>query len=282
VSITSESYWGRESNPPALVELGAKLRAHYKLSAGAIGIKGNTAHLAGYHRSANWVRNSAYCTSRSYSVTETAGNRKPTNADWCCAIDATLPHDEFLAACRRLDKAVRAGLLEKITEWYGNDDGDNRVDGYDNIRNVVASSDSSHLWHLHMSFDRGRVGEDHTDVFEILTGETMALTDADVDKIVAALTKSKTFLAAVARACWTIDIVPAPAPPYANADFATNTTWGTQNSLAEILRQGRETAAAIKAGVVVEAQVNLTPEAVAAVADATADEIHADPERDGA
>jgi hypothetical protein len=184
VSITSESYWGREANPPALVTLGAKLRAHYEISAGAIGIKGNTAHLDGYHRSANWVHNSAFCDSRSYSVTETPGNRKPTNADWCCAMDVTLPHDELLAACKRLDTAVRAGHLEKITEWYGNDDGDNRVDGYDNIHNAVASSDSSHLWHLHMSFDRGRVGEDHTDVYEILTGDDMPTTPADAKLIV--------------------------------------------------------------------------------------------------
>lgn len=174
VTITSESWWGREVNAPTLVELGVKLREHYHLTAGAIGIKGNAAHTQGYHRSANWVRNSAYCTNRTYSVTETTGNRTPANADWCCALDLTLPHDDLLAACQRLDEAVRAGRLEKVTEWYGNDDGDSRVDGYDNIRNVVASSDSSHLWHLHLSFDRKRVAEDHTDVFEILTGADMA------------------------------------------------------------------------------------------------------------
>lgn len=173
MSITSESWWGREVNPPTLVALGAKLRTHYKLTAGAIGIKGNTAHTQGYHRSANWVRNSAYCTHHTYSVVETPGNRNPHDGDWCCALDVTLPHDDLIAACKRLDEAVRAGRLEKVTEWYGNDDGDNRVDGYDNIRNTVASSDSSHLWHLHMSFDRGRVDEDHTDVFEILTGAEM-------------------------------------------------------------------------------------------------------------
>jgi hypothetical protein len=171
MSITSETWWGRESTPPTLTALGAKLRAHYNLAAVAIGTKGDTNHLDGYHRSWNWDRNSAYCTNRNYSTTETAGNRSPANRDWVCAMDVTLPHDELLAACQRLDKAVRAGRLEKVTEWYGNDDGDQRVDGYDNIRNVVASSDSSHLWHLHMSFDRARVAESHDDVFAILTGE---------------------------------------------------------------------------------------------------------------
>jgi len=47
------------------------------------------------------------------------------------------------------------------------------VDGWDNISDRIASADSSHLTHLHMSFDRGRANEDHADVLAVLIGEDM-------------------------------------------------------------------------------------------------------------
>lgn len=180
--LQSEAWWIREYQPPALADLCRRLREHYRVSAVALGSKGDNNHLNGYHRSAAWVLNSAYSTNRTYSVTETPGNRKPGDPNWLCAVDATLPSADLIAACQRLDAAVRAGRLEKVTEWYGNDDGDNRVDGYNNVANVVASSDDSHLWHLHMSFDRGRANENHDDVFAILTG-TEQQGDDDMPKM---------------------------------------------------------------------------------------------------
>ena len=169
--LQAEVWWSREYQPPSIAELCRRLREFYHVGAIAIGSKGDANHLAGYHRSAAWVRNSVYCTNHTYSVSETPGNRTPGDVNWLCAIDMTIPGPHLIAACQRLDEAVRSGRLEKVTEWYGNDDGDNRVDGYNNIRNVVATSDDSHLWHLHMSFDRGRASEDHSDLYAILTGE---------------------------------------------------------------------------------------------------------------
>lgn len=181
LQLQAETWWAAEYQPPAIADLCAKLRAHYGVDAFALGSKGDANHLYGYHRSAAWVLNSRYCTNRSYSVTETSGNRAPGDPNWLCAVDATLPYAELLAACQRLDAAVRSGRLEKITEWYGNKDGDQRVDGYNNIANAVASSDDSHLWHLHMSFDRGRANENHDDVFAVLTGTQQG--DDDMPKI---------------------------------------------------------------------------------------------------
>lgn len=172
--IETESWWLAETVPPSLTALISDLRSFWGLPSVNFGTKGDTNHTAGYHRSWNWDRNSAYSTSRTYSTSETPGNRNPPDRNWVSALDITLPNDLLLATCQRLDLAVRSGNLEKITEWYGNKDGDTRVDGYDNIRNAVASSDPSHLWHLHMSFDRGRVNENHDDVFAVLTGEGMA------------------------------------------------------------------------------------------------------------
>lgn len=168
--LNQEVWWGNEFQPPSLAKLSVDLRKFFNVPAMNIGSKGDNKHLRGYHRSFAWIKNSQYCTNRTYSASETPGNRRPTNGNHLCAMDITIPASKLIPMCRRLDVAVRSGKFEKITEWYGNDDGDNRVDGYDNIRNVVASSSPSHLWHCHMSFDRGMVGQDHTDLYYVLTG----------------------------------------------------------------------------------------------------------------
>jgi hypothetical protein len=170
--LGAEVWFGREFQPPTLEALCEQLREFFGVGAIAIGSKGDNNHVYGYHRSRAWILNSKYCTNRNYSVSETEGNRIGGNPNWLCAIDMTLPADQLIPMCQRLDAAVRSGQLEKVTEWYGNDDGDNRVDGYNNIADVVASSDASHLWHAHISLDRGRAGEDHSDLFAILTGQT--------------------------------------------------------------------------------------------------------------
>ncbi len=178
LQLQSEPWWNEETVPPTLNKLAVDLRAALHVPVNDVGMRGDTQHLAGYHRSAAWVHNSDFCTNHSYSVSETAGNRIPGDVDWVCAIDiGGMPQADLLAMCQRVDKAVRSGQFEKITEWYGNINGDQRVDGYDNIRNVLATSDSSHLVHLHLSFDRKRVSEDHSDVFAMLTGAEMELDD---------------------------------------------------------------------------------------------------------
>lgn len=99
----------------------------------------------------------------------------------------------------------------------------------------------------------------------------------------------------IAKAVWDRDQIPAPKPPNADDDFETNPTWQADNALTravemstEAARLGHENAAAIAeikalltSGVPVAPLVKLDPESVAAVAEATADEIRADPERDG-
>jgi hypothetical protein len=183
--LEAEVWWRQEYAPASLLALGKGLRTFFSLPADAIGVKGNNLHLRGYHRSYAWLRNSRYCTDRSYSTSETPGNRAPGDPNWLAAIDITLPGDKLIPMCRRLDDAVRAGRLEKVTEWYGNDDGDNRVDGFDNIRDVAAASDDSHLWHAHLSLDRGRVNEDHTDLLKVLTGvQDMAINEEDFKALI--------------------------------------------------------------------------------------------------
>lgn len=169
--LESEDCYRDEIIPPELGYLGRNLRNHYELPAVSIGIRGDRKHLRGGHRSRRWLLESRFARNRNYTVTDHESNQHGGNANWVCAIDVSLDSARLIAACYRLDKAVRAGTLEKVSEWYGNKDGDRRVDGYNNILNKVATSDDSHLWHLHITFLRGHANDNHADVFAVLTGQ---------------------------------------------------------------------------------------------------------------
>lgn len=175
--LQQEDAWRDEYSPEALKTLSAGLESYWP--GARCYVRGDNGHTRGYHRSRRWIKESIYCTNRTYSVSRTAGDRSGGDPNWSCALDLTgLSQADLHAACQRLDEACRAGKLEKITEWYGNLGGDSAVDGWDNISNRPATSDSSHLTHLHMSFDRGRANEGHDDLYRILTGdEEMEQTD---------------------------------------------------------------------------------------------------------
>lgn len=171
--LQAEPAWGTEFIPPTLQALGVRVAQHFGVPLSNIGTRGNTSHLSGYHRSRRWIRESAYCVSRTYSTSATPGDRNGGSDDAVSALDITLPPAALYATCRRVDEAMRAGRLDQCTEWFGTFDG-RVVTGWDNVRNTRTSSDSSHLFHLHLSFDRGRVAQDHAAVYEILTGDDMA------------------------------------------------------------------------------------------------------------
>ncbi len=150
--LQSESWWGREVITPELTWLGNELCAALGVGRDHFGSKGDNAHLNGGHRSQEWIKNSRYCTNRNYT---TVAGLNPEQARHIAALDITPANlDQMLRICRNLDRVVRAGQLEEIVEWYGNTNNDQRVDGWNNIKNAVASSDSSHLWHAHLTFDR--------------------------------------------------------------------------------------------------------------------------------
>lgn len=185
--LADEAAWRDEIAAPALRTLRDRLRAHF-LGA-QVDVRGDNNHLSGYHRSRRWIKESIYCENHTYSVSRTVGDRSGGDSNWSCAVDfGGVAQDVLYAVCKRLDAAVRAGRLEKITEWYGNLGDDGRVDGWDNISNRLASADSSHLYHLHMSFDRGRANEDHSDVFDVLTGR-----DSEMHVLVRSIDDPKVF-----------------------------------------------------------------------------------------
>lgn len=173
--LRSEPWWDREFAPPNLEKLYRGLRAFLNLDAITVGGKGDNNHLRGYHRSREWVLNSRFSLyhANDYSVTNSLD--KGGDDRWFCALDAT-PRtvDQLIVMCQRLDVAVRANRFPQIREWYGNVNGDQIVDGWDNIRHQVATSDSSHLRHLHISFFRSRADWDHGELLSVLIGDEMS------------------------------------------------------------------------------------------------------------
>lgn len=177
--LQEERWWREEIQPPALKNLADRLCVFYGQPRVAAGIKGDQYHLRGSHRSRRWILRSTYCTSRTYTVThpdDLAGDE-----NWCSGLDFNPGSTErLIAICQRLDRAVRAGLIEEVSEWYGNVDGNAVVDGFDNVRNLARTSDSSHLWHLHASILRRYANDPAVmqRLYTILTGDDMEQTDA--------------------------------------------------------------------------------------------------------
>jgi hypothetical protein len=153
--LQAEPYWGREIVTDELRWLGAELCRRTGRPADAFGTKGNAAHLRGAHRSQEWLLKSAYCTNRTYTV---QAGLTGDQLRYVAGVDFT-PDDveAMIAQSRRLMAAVKSGELEAVRELYCNVDGDQVVDGWDNVRDRAASSDSSHLWHWHLTIDRRRL-----------------------------------------------------------------------------------------------------------------------------
>ena len=123
----------------------------------AAGTKGDHLHLRGAHRSQEFIEKSPLCTNRTY--TKQTG-LTAEQLRHIAGFDFTPGGTEaMIAQSRRLLTVMKAGQLEEVREIYCNIDGDKVVDGWDNVRNLAATSDSSHLWHWHLTLDRRRCAD---------------------------------------------------------------------------------------------------------------------------
>jgi hypothetical protein len=116
------------------------------------GIVGDASHVKGYHRAR------AVLPPDDYSVELKRDRGGPAWA--ACALDIKPPdlvHHQRLT--RRLRGAVtlRDRRLSPVREFYGSLDGES-VYGWDLATGQRATSDLSHLWHIHLSFYRETVG----------------------------------------------------------------------------------------------------------------------------
>lgn len=173
--LAREPAWNAEFAPSNLDQFYRWLRDFYNMTAQWIGGKGDNNHIRGYHRSRRWIKESQY--SRDHAADYSIQHELDQGGDenWLAALDASLPanravpNSPLYAACRRVDEAVRAGLLPQVREYYGTFDGVTVV-GYDTAKGRPASSDKSHLGHLHISFYRSRANDDQTLLYETITG----------------------------------------------------------------------------------------------------------------
>ena len=133
---------------------------------------------SGYHntRAANqakWPGN--------YSIRDAPDQGGP--ADKAAAYDWTFPsaqggnYGRIAVYCTRLMAASKDRNDPRMNgwrEWFGQADNDSQVEGWDRRYNKSASSDDSHLWHIHLSENREKV-EDFDNkraLLSVLRGET--------------------------------------------------------------------------------------------------------------
>jgi hypothetical protein len=116
-------------------------------SAQLSGIVGDSAHTYGYHRGRNYVSSS------DYSVQQADDRAGPGEA--ASALDVTMNDADMKTVSKRLNDAVnkKDSRLHCLREWYGTTNGTS-VTGRDVRTGNYITSDSSHLWHVHLSFYR--------------------------------------------------------------------------------------------------------------------------------
>lgn len=120
--------------------------------------------------------------SSNYSVAEFAVDRQGPS-DKAAAIDLTFPsaqrgdYSKISKYANRLYAAGRADdpRTHYLREFFGQMDTDSHVEGYDFAKERDSTSDSSHLWHIHLSVHRAYVEDPEMvrAVLSILKGETV-------------------------------------------------------------------------------------------------------------
>lgn len=176
--LEQEPWWNREVVTGQLDWLGDRLCAHYKRPRTAAGVKGDNDHLRGAHRSQEWILNSFWCTSRTYTVQSGLTSWQLrllagfdfTPGDWGSAANRQLVAEHT----RRLVTAAKAGQLPGVIEIGGTLDARNPF-GWHVVRGVQLSFDSSHVDHLHLTFDRHQLESQAVveNVFRIMIGDDM-------------------------------------------------------------------------------------------------------------
>jgi peptidoglycan hydrolase-like protein with peptidoglycan-binding domain len=106
--------------------------------------------------------------STDYSIRD-AINRKGSWLTHASALDWTFPDAQaghYATIDKYTSRLLKSALDPKdprldmiLFEFYGQADSDKAVEGYNEYREEYASSDSSHLWHLHLSFLRSECND---------------------------------------------------------------------------------------------------------------------------
>lgn len=141
---------------------------------------GTFAAKSGYHNTRSGNQKSW---PNDYSIRDAVDKLGPS--DKAAALDWTFPdaqagnYSTISKYCQRLmasSKDHEDPRLDGMREWYGQTDSDREVEGWDTRYYRPATSDSSHLWHIHFSFTRRDVDNSqiYADILSVLMGETLA------------------------------------------------------------------------------------------------------------
>lgn len=179
VQLAAEPVWGAQFIPPAMnAGLIGPLRVFYNLGTGAVGSAGDNNHLYGRHRSYNWDKTSIYSMDRSYATTD--ARDQGGNRDWYRAVDVGIQGQQLFDASRRMDALARSGQCPGLAEWFGTFDGVNVVGWFEG---EPSSSDSSHLFHLHVGIWNQYANDavTVTQLFNAITGTNQPILTSETD-----------------------------------------------------------------------------------------------------
>lgn len=173
----NDPYLQAERQPPALVALGVRLKAHYGVGADNFGIKGNAVHYDGFHRSRAFLLNSDLGNGGDYSTRgarNTGGNPNNNAAfDFTPGVWGTPSNRAMMIELtKRLRAAARAND-PRLSDWYefaGTEDGVHVVTFYAQGGGAKAPFDSSHLDHIHGSKCRDATDNDNTGLGDVMLG----------------------------------------------------------------------------------------------------------------
>lgn len=182
--LEAEVWWGREVSTPELYWLEAELcaRQHKKIT--HAGGKGDIRHLSGGHRSVEWLLKSRWCTNRTYTVQSglTAEQQRWIGAfDWIPGEWGTAANRKMvIAATAGIIAAMKLGELPGLVQVLGTLDGKTTA-GYDNRSGDALHPDSSHLDHVHLTFDRRKMRDlaMMARLADLMMGDGMHPDDAD-------------------------------------------------------------------------------------------------------
>lgn len=176
--LQAEPWWSREIVTAELARLGDELCRRTGRPSDAWGDKGNNRHLNGGHRSQEWILNSDYCTNMSYTVQSglTADQLRHIGAGdftpgaWGTAANRAL----MVKHTGNLFTAAKAGRLTGLRQIFGTLNGTSAI-GLNVVTGTTTYPDSSHLDHLHFTFDRKHMRDPAlmARILEILTGDDM-------------------------------------------------------------------------------------------------------------
>lgn len=157
-------------NPARIADLTWKFWLDFKALCPSAQLSGIYANKPGYHNQRNALPAGDY--SRVLSLDLQGPGDKAS------AIDLTLPLADMKKYSARLlnsGKDPNDPRGNYLREFYGNVDGNSYVDGWDFQRVGPASSDSSHLWHIHISFIRKYLNDPamYRALMSILRGESV-------------------------------------------------------------------------------------------------------------